>query len=353
MRPRVMLHPLLAVDVLVRKILRRHRASLRGALCHRKLRSEALGIAKPYLVYEPPGVALLEKLPVLYLFRGHEREWANPHEDASRRTTAIEDLDWLIHEERLPPLVAVMPGLSSADNHIPALGINMAGTWPDAKQGLGTGRFWTFLTEELIPSIDRRYPQAEGGLRLMAGFSLGGYTVSLLAMQHAGYFDHAALYDGTLMWPGHRDPRAKEKKPSPKQKKETAASTHRTSPAPAGCTDPIWCRAGLFNAALGHPRDAAALKRWNPTDTLRDAEAGALAAMQRTTLWLRCAAADGGKGNRDRARFFAKLLRERGLPLGFEGGDVVLHPEAAHTWHWADRFLVLFLSGIFSAVAVP
>lgn len=314
-----------------RQILVRHRRSLRGRLYARRLRSAALGLAKPYYVYEPPRLQAARAVPVLYLFRGHEREWVNIREDASRhRTTAIEDLDRWIAEGTLPPMLVVLPGLNSQDNRVPSLGIDMVDPRANGAQGLGRGRFWTYLTEELFPRIETRYPQIEGERRLMAGFSLGGYTVSLLALQRPGYFHHAAIYDGLFMWPRHQDPREDE--------------TGR-------CTDPVWCRASIFDAAFGRPRERRALRRWNPTDTLCQASGALLDALRDTRFWIACAAGEGNRGNRDRARFFVQLLRHREVPLGFDGGDPIYHPDAAHTWHWTDRFLMDYLGGVFAEEA--
>ena len=308
-----------------RQILVRHRRSLHGRLYARRLRSQALGLAKPYYVYEPPGFREASSVPILYLFRGHEREWVNIREDDSRhRTTAIEDVDRRIQDGTLPPVLVVMPGLNSRDNRVPSLGIDMVGSWSKPVNGLGTGRFWTYLTDELFPWVEARYPQLEGGQRLMAGFSLGGYTASLLALQHPGYFHHAAIYDGLFMWPGHEDPR----------KDETG-----------WCRDPVWCKASIFDAAFGRPRKRPALRRWNPTDTLATSDDERIDVLRSTTFWVACASGDGNRGNRARARLFVRLLRRRGLPLGFNGDDVVFHPEAAHTWHWTDRFLLVFLRG--------
>jgi S-formylglutathione hydrolase FrmB len=264
----------------------------------------------------------------VYLFRGHEREWVNMQEDDSRdRSTAVEDIDRAIHEGLLPPMLVVMPGLNSADNHVPSLGIDMAGTWSTERKELGSGRFWTYLTAELFPVIEARYPQIEGGLRLAAGFSLGGYTVSLLAAKHPGYFDHIASYDGLLMWPRHQDPRVDGNR---------------------RCGDPVWCGASIFDPALGRPRSARTLDRWNPTDALFPDNTPLLNALRETTFWIACAHSDGRKGNRDRARFFVRLLQQHGLRLGFDGNDVIFHPDASHTWHWTDRFLLTFLVGAFT-----
>lgn len=302
------------------KILARHEKSLRGRLRLKAFKSKALGILKPYYIYEPPGFAAQEKLPVLYLFRGHEREWVNFREDSSRlKATAIEDLDKLMRYHLLPPLLVVMPGLNSTNNHIPSLGIDMVGQWPARLKGLGTGRFWTYLTAELFPFIEKKYPQTNGALRLMAGFSLGGYTVSMLSTRLAGYFQHAAIYDGTLMWPGHSDPRVGDEE----------------------FNDNVWCRSALFDPAFGSPRDTEAMQGWNASDRLAHAAGTVLHNMQRTRFWVASAARDGQYGNRDRAQKFAELLRKKGLKNGFS--TVVFDDSAAHTWHWADRFLVAFL----------
>lgn len=312
-------------------ILSWHEDRLHGRLRMRRLRSQALGISKPYYVYESPGLAEAEAAPVLYAFRGHEREWVNMQEDDARtRSTAIQDIDACVAEGLLPPMLVVMPGLNSANNHVPSLGINMVGTWGRPMQGLGSGQFWTYLTEELLPAVDADYPHLADSPRLTAGFSLGGYTVHLLTMERPGYFAHAAMYDGLFMWPGHRDPRNK----AAKKKRKRSATT---------CTDRIWGQASIFDPALGKPRNQEAMQRWNPTDMLNAASPSTLQKMRRTTYWIACAPSDGNKGNLHRGRFLLKRLRNDDFALGFSETDPVLHPDAAHTWHWADRFVVRFL----------
>ena len=306
------------------RILSWHENRLHGRLRMRRLRSQALGISKPYYVYESPGCLEAQAVPVLYLFRGHEREWVNMEEDdARKRSTSVQDIDTCIARGLLPPMLVVMPGLNSANNHIPSLGINMVGSWKRGVQGLGSGQFWTYLNDELMPTVADDYPQIDESNRLMSGFSLGGYTVNLLAMKRPGYFKHAAMYDGLFMWPKHRDPRINSSKDT--------------------YTDRIWGRAHIFDAALGDPRDLTAMQRWNPTDMLDNASSGMLDALRTTTYWLACASNDGNKGNLHRARFLLKRLRSHDLPLGFADTNAVFHPDAAHTWHWADRFTVQFL----------
>jgi enterochelin esterase-like enzyme len=302
-----------------RHILRRHAQTLKGRLRSQVRRSEALGIRKPYYVYEAPGLREAERAPLVVLLRGHEREWVNMDEDDSReRTTAIEDVDRLVRAGVLPPLLAVMPGLNSADNHVPSLGIDMVGRWPDYRRSLGSGRFWSYLTGELLPGVEAAYPQVgrpAGAPRIAVGFSLGGYTVSLLALRQPGWLDHAAIYDGTLMWPAHNDPREEGE----------------------AFSDPIWSQAPIFDAALGRPRHQPTMRYWNPTARLHRADRTVRRRIKDTTFWVACAAAEGSRGNRDRAHYFARLLKERGAPLGLR--RVVYAAEARHTWHWADGFL--------------
>ncbi|MES3629165.1 MAG: alpha/beta hydrolase-fold protein [Longimonas sp.] len=320
------------------RILSWHEDRLHGRLRMRRLRSRALGISKPYYVYEAPGLADADAPPVLYAFRGHEREWVNMQEDDSRsHATAIQDIDTCVAEGLLPPMIVVMPGLNSANNHVPSLGINMVGTWKRSMQGLGSGQFWTYLNEELLPSVDADYPHLADSPRLMAGFSLGGYTVHLLAMKRPGYFAHAAMYDSLFMWPGHRDPRITSKNASKSAPKSASESTA------TACTDRIWGEASIFDPALGKPRDQDAMQRWNPTDMLAAASPSMLQKLRRTTYWIACAPSDGSKGNLHRGRFLLKRFRANDLPLGFDRADPVFHPEAAHTWHWTDRFVVRFL----------
>ena len=77
----------------------------RGRLLLGSFRSASLGVMKRYTVYLPPGYDEAdERCSVLYLFRGHEREWANAHEDGSRGgATVVGLLDAQGHARLLVP----------------------------------------------------------------------------------------------------------------------------------------------------------------------------------------------------------------------------------------------------------
>lgn len=300
-----------------RDILARHRQSLDGTLRACYLPSKALGINKSFYVYEPPGFHKEMQLPVLYLFRGHEREWVNIDEDSSRqRATAIEDIDKAIALHMIPPVLVVMPGLNSSNNHVPSLGINMAGTWRTSMRGLGSGMFWDFLTNELFQAIKKRYPAA-GFKRLAAGFSLGGFTTSLLAIRCPELFTHVGIYDGLFMWPKHEDPRAIPNEPG---------------------NDKVWTQGAIFDPVFGNPRNEDALAFWNPTDILQRT---ASHIYRNTAWWVSCAPSDGQHGNHDRAKFYHALLEEKEITQ--HAKDVIFDAEATHSWHWADKFLLHFL----------
>ena len=304
-----------------RAILDRHEQSLQGALRDHRIFSKHLCHSKHLYIYEPDGMSTMQNVPVVYLFRGHEREWVHFNEDSSRQaTTAIEDIDILIQRGILPPVILVMPGLNSANNHIPSLGINMKGQWPRMQKGLGTGRFWSYLTREVFPLIEKKYPVTKKSQRLAAGFSLGGFTVSLLGIHLPGYFHHLGVYDGLFMWQKYQDPRV-------------------TPDAPYN--DRVWLKNPLFDAAFGKPRKRPALSRWNPTNTLVNANASLLDKLRISQWWIASAASDGTSGNLDRTTYFIDLLKRHNLPNGFD--FVVFDQNASHNWHWTDRFLIRFL----------
>lgn len=311
------------------EILERHEITLHGSLKSVRLPSPALGIGKSFYLYEPRYLEEIshKEVPILYLFRGHQREWVNLYEDDSRKTgTTIELLDQLITSDVLPPLLIVIPGLNSSDNHIPSLGVNMVGQWDKKKSGLGSGRFFDYLCKELFPYSANLYPQTQDGLRLASGFSLGGYTTTLLATQIPGLFHHIALYDATIMWGTKRLPQG------------------------IAIPDGVWEKSILFDASLGKPRNPQALKFANATDRILEAEGDYLSKLCKTTWWVGSAAYDGMKGNRERAEYFIEILKEKGIPLGFE--EAVIDPVAEHNWYWNDRFLVKFLFGVFHRVNV-
>ncbi|HCR49751.1 MAG TPA: hypothetical protein DIW24_08980 [Bacteroidetes bacterium] len=307
------------------EILTRHRQHLHGSLKTIRLKSNALRVYKNFYVYEPPyyGHPMYpQDTSLLYLFRGHEREYVNMSEDGSRKmVTTIELLDQLIVAGILPPVIAILPGLNSNNNHVPSLGIDMAGKWERGLKGLGTGKFWEYLTQELFPYVETRWPLNKKGLRLGAGFSLGGYTVSMIAARVPTFFHHVGIYDGTMMWPDQNDPRY----PEPE--------------------DGVWRSARLFDAALGSPRDAKLMHQWNPTDLILESTGEKLEKLRKITFWVASTPFDGMRGNRERCEYFLQMLQNKSIPVGWK--SVPFDPAAEHNWYWNNLFVVRFLKSVF------
>jgi enterochelin esterase-like enzyme len=254
----------------------------------------------------------------LYLFRGHEREWCNPSEDASRGgKTVIDDLDSMILTDKMGRMIVVMPSTSSDDSTISCLGVNMISAKRVRNvEGIGTGRFEEYLLDDLIPHIDSTYRTiADKWHRGVDGFSLGGYTAMLLASKYPERFVSAGCYDGTMMWRELTDPR---------EKAEDNA-------------DRTWMHSSLFDAAFGNPRNFTAMRRNNPTAIIAKANGRTLAHLQTVHFHVHSAAVDGQRGNLDRARHFVEVLETVGLRNTFK--QTRLTSAAIHTWAYADMHL--------------
>ena len=287
-----------------------------GTVLLRTIRSRTLEVVKQYYIYLPEEYASgRARYPVLYVFRGHEREWVNPYEDDSRGGSALPDiLDALISRRRIRPMIVVMPGLNSSDNSIPGLGVNMfAPQTVASKPGIGTGRFEDYIVRELVPSIDSLFRTIPDRFhRGVDGFSLGGYTAMLLAVKHPNLFASAGCYDGTHMWKDLADPRD----PSGRE------------------VDHTWMEAGLFDAVFGRPRNARIIAQYNPTNLIIHAKGRRKHLLRTTAFHIQSAAFDYDKGNIDRTRHFVHHLHASGMVNSFR--DVVLSSSAVHSWKWAD-----------------
>lgn len=136
------------------------------------IQSKKLGYAKRFTVYTPPGMETLRELPVLYVTDGHEFS----HAEMGALPTV---LDNLLAEGRIRPLIAVF-----IDPRDVATGENKRG--PEL---LTNPRFQWFLTDELLPWIDARYPTRPlPEARALAGMSLGGLHATYTALRQPNYF---------------------------------------------------------------------------------------------------------------------------------------------------------------------
>jgi S-formylglutathione hydrolase FrmB len=286
------------------------------------MQSQALGITKQFNIYLPEGYDenVTELYPVVYLFRGHEREWANRYEDASRNGRNIQDVaDELYEAGLIGRMILVMPGVSSDDNAIPGLGVNFVDVGlAGQRSGLGTGRFEDFLVQDLVPYIDDNYRTLPSRLhRGLDGFSLGGYTSMLLSAKHPELFSSAGAYDGTMMWLDFDDPRS-----------------------PGLNDDYTWLRTGLFDPAFGSPRDMEVMMQYNPANLIRDADAEHLALLQASQFMIHSAGTEA-LGNYNRSQHVVDVLAAQGIENMFE--DIRLAPIAQHNWWYADEHMRITL----------
>ena len=166
-----------------------------------RIESAALGIAKEFYVYTPPGYAQSpgRRYPVLYLFRGHEKEWINKNEDSRRGGKNVIDVyEQLLAARQVGPMILVFPGISSTDNSIPGMLTNFKARHLTTATGIGTGRFHDYFVQDLMGYVDANYRTvASKAGRGVDGFSLGGFMSAKIAAQHPELFATAGAFDGT------------------------------------------------------------------------------------------------------------------------------------------------------------
>ena len=140
--------------------------------------SRLVGRAMPYDVLLPPGYRLVTsrrtRYPVLYLLHG----WSGHHDSWVRNTY----LKRYAAEHRL---IIVTP---EGEN----------GWYTDGAGGAGD-KFESYVLEELIPDVDRRFRTvAERRGRGVAGYSMGGYGALKFGLKHPELFAYAASTSGAL-----------------------------------------------------------------------------------------------------------------------------------------------------------
>lgn len=272
--------------------------------------SAILGLRRRFYVYTPSGYTTgTERLPVIYLFRGHEREWINAKEDSTRDGKTVIDVyeDLLLNKE-VGPLILVFPGVASDDNRWSGMLVNARqAQLPAVKGALGNGRWEDYFLHELIPYIDSHY-RTDPTARAVDGFSLGGFMSVKIAAQHPTLFRSVGAYDGTFLWDDPKDPHG-------------IATTDNVFGMPI--FDPIW----------GKPRDRRFAAANNPLNLVRNGDPAVLSKLQ----WLIAygpRSAEPSNSNYYRGNRLRRLLAERGIPN--IGGAI---RGGVHTWRQADAHM--------------
>jgi S-formylglutathione hydrolase FrmB len=279
------------------------------------LDSRVLGVKKSFYVGLPPGygraASAQKRYPVLYLFRGHEREWVHRWQDKSRQGRTVVDVyRELLHEGAVGEIILVFPGISSDDNRVPGLLVNFKDpSLAAGSAGVGTGRFEDYFIDELLPYVDGHYRTiASRRGRAVDGFSLGGFQSIKVAAQHPDLFASAGSFDGTFLYATERG--------------KSVRATDRVLRNP------------IFSPAFGQPRDFDFVAANSPTNLLVTQDMSLLQGVQ----WLISSGPESGEpwqSNYYRAQHAIQLLKSRKI----DNGIAPVMTRARHNWHWADRHI--------------
>jgi len=143
---------------------------------------------RPVWVYTPPGAGET-RLPTLYLIQGMTGQvdmWRNR---SAFRPNVVELVDALFADEGCPPAHVVFVD---------------AWTSYDGSQILdspGTGKYHTYLCEEIVPFVDANYPTlADAAHRGITGKSSGGYGAMVTPMLRPDLFGGFATHAGDALF---------------------------------------------------------------------------------------------------------------------------------------------------------
>jgi S-formylglutathione hydrolase FrmB len=273
-----------------------------------QIRSAALGLTKRCYVYLPMDAPLLRHLPVLYLLRGHEREWVNRSEDPSRVGTAIDVYEQLYAAGAVGPMLLVFPGLASDDNSLPSMLSDMVAPELTTAPGIGAGAFQRFFFDELLPTIERRF-RTHKRARAVAGFSLGGLMAVKAAASRPDLFASVGSFDGTILYASDGG-------------------------AQARLSDPVLANP-MFDPALGAPRHIARIHADHPITALLRADR---AAIRRLTWIVQYGpeAIEPWGSNFYRGEYLIRVLHALGIS---NAARIAALPNGEHTWRCADQHL--------------
>ena len=164
--------------------------SAQGRLEHLTIKSEVLGVEKPYSMYLPEGYDTSdERYPVLYLLHGAFSNHFSWNRDGGGELPRVANEE--IAAGRIQKMIVVMPDASGVDGKKGGKNMgyfNVEG-WP----------YETFFFDEFIPYIDKTYRTiaAKEG-RAIAGLSMGGGGSVVYAQRHPEMFNACYSTSGLL-----------------------------------------------------------------------------------------------------------------------------------------------------------
>ncbi len=155
------------------------------------LRDNPLGDprVRPLWVYSPPDEDGATKLPVIYVIQGFTGQLDMWRNRSPQRLTAIELIDELFSDPAVPRCrIALVDCWTS-------LGGSQFVDSP------GTGRYHTYLCDEVVPFVDARYDTlAHRDHRAIMGKSSGGYGAMITPMLRPDLFGALATHAGDALF---------------------------------------------------------------------------------------------------------------------------------------------------------
>jgi enterochelin esterase-like enzyme len=143
--------------------------------------SAAPSLARPTVIYLPPGATAARRCPVIYFLHGFP---GSPYQFVDGLRLA-ETADAGIRAGRLPPFVAVIPPAGFDVHHG-----DWSGIWED------------FLVHDVLPWADAHLPVLRDRAdRTLAGLSAGGYGAVDIGLRHPGLFGTLEAWSGSFESP--------------------------------------------------------------------------------------------------------------------------------------------------------
>ena len=162
-----------------------------GTLTKAEFHSPALSRLYHYNIYLPAGYESSGmRYPVIYLLHGRG-------DDMSAWTTIADDLDSLIAEGSVPPIIAVIPDFPSSERAGYYVDSQYTGSAVEPAEPVESAFF-----SDLIPHIESTYrtlSSREG--RLIGGYSMGGYGALRYALAHPQVFVGALVLSPAVYIP--------------------------------------------------------------------------------------------------------------------------------------------------------